>query len=283
MAGSDGKLDLSKLSVQPLSTSLNPSNIKILENHGLDGRSGYWCLKFQFDYELERGIVIRLCNFKYDGSGDIWSLEIEKCHYLKISDKNDLVSFDIVDKLININEMERLRQSASTEEKLRKYLEDNVIPLIKQKIKYTKYVPKFQFFLSHKSKDKPQMRSFKEGLNFLGYLTWLDETNMKMGSTLALDLKISVEKCDCFIAWLNEEYFKSDYCSAELLYAKQLGKIIIPFGVFSEVKASINENENLKFLNDLYIANPHKMSFFEILRRIDETLYNFEKMAFPCT
>jgi hypothetical protein len=94
-------------------------------------------------------------------------------------------------------------------------------------------------------------------------------------------LKTSIDDCDCFIAWLNEEYFKSEYCAAELLYAKNLGKIILPFGVFSEIKTQLREDGNLKFLEGLAKSNPNEMSFFEVLRRIDETLFNFEKMALP--
>ena len=102
-----------------------------------------------------------------------------------------------------------------------------------------------------------------------------------MGAHRPSALKTSIDDCDCFVAWLNEEYFKSEYCTAELLYAKTRGKIILPFGVFSEIKTRLREDENLKFLEDLLISNPNEMSFFEVLRRIDETLFNFEKMALP--
>ena len=274
-------MDLSKLRVGLLTASLNKRNIVILENHGLDGSSGFWWLKFKFDHGLEKDIVVRLTNFKYDSTGDVWTLEIEKCHYLGIKNKEDLVSFDIVDKLVNINELKRLRQCASNNEKLQEYLETNVIPLITKKIKYTKFAPQFRFFLSHKTKDKPIMRTFKDGLKFLGFATWIDESNMPMGAHLQLALKTSIEDCDCFIAWLNDEYFKSDYCKAELLYAKQLGKIILPFAVFGEIRTQVREVEELKFLEGLLISNPNEMSFFEILRRIDETLFDFEKMALP--
>jgi hypothetical protein len=274
-------VDLSELRIRPLTTSLNKNNIVILENHGLDGRTGFWWLKFKFDYKLEKELVVRLTNFKYDSTGDVWTLEIEKCDYLRIKSEKDLVSFDIVDKLVNINELKRLRQSALNDEKLQEYLETNILPLITKKIKYTKFSPTFRFFLSHKAKDKPIMRTFKDGLKFLGYSTWIDESNMPMGAHLESALKISVEDCDCFIAWLNEDYFGSKYCKAELLYAKQLGKIIIPFGVFREIRDGIRQKEELNFLEDLLISNPNEMSFFEILRRIDETLFDFEKLALP--
>ena len=281
IVNTSSKMDLSKLRVEPLTVSLNKYNVVILENHGLDGSSGFWWLKFKFDYKLEKDIVLRLTNFKYDSSGDIWTLEIEKCHYLRIKNITELVSLDIVDKLVNINELKRLRQFATNNEKLQAYLVENILPLITKKIKYTKYAPQFRFFLSHKSKDKSIMRTFKDGLRFLGYSTWIDESNMPMGAHLTLALKTSIEDCDCFIAWLNEEYFNSDYCKAELLYAKQIGKIVLPFGVYGEIKERINEVEELKFLKGLFISNPNEMSFFEVLRRIDETLFDFEKMAIP--
>ena len=272
-------MDLSNVSVKPLTTTLNPHNIVVKENVGLNERTGFWWLKFTFDYKLEKEITVRLTNFKNNPVTSVtWTLEVEKCHYLGIKTKEELVSFDMVDELVNTKELARLQQSISNE-RLREYLNTNVVEIIIKKIKYTKFAPQFRFFLSHKFKDKPIMRTFKDGLKFLGYSTWIDESNMPMGAYLAPALKNAVEKCDCLIAWVNEEYFKSKYCEAELLYAKKLGKIIIPFGVFGEIKAHLNGQ--LDFLNDLVISNPNEMSFFEVLKRIDETLFNFEEIAFP--
>ncbi|CAB4018047.1 TIR domain-containing [Paramuricea clavata] len=238
-------MDFSKIVVEPLSTSLNKSNIVITKNYGLDGSSGFWCLKFTFDYKLEKAIAVGLTNFKYDSTGKIWTLEIEKCHYLRIKNADDRVSFDMEDELVNVNELKRLRGCAFNNEKLQ-------------------------------AKDKPLMRTFKAGLKFLGYSTWIDKSDMPIVAHLPSALKISIDDCDCLIAWLNEEYFKSEYCTAELLYAKNLGKMILPFGVFSKIKTRLREDENLKFLEGLLISNPNEMSFFEVLRRIDETLFNFE-------
>ena len=270
-------MDFSDFLVEPLTTTLNEYNIKIIENHGLDGTLGYWWLKFHFDFELEKEIEIRLTNFKYDSTGNTWTLEISKCHYLGVRSKEEMVSFDIDDELINTNELVRLKESTLNGEKLREYLRANVIQLVKKKIKYTKYSPAFRFFLSHKSQDKSIMRTFKSGLKFLGYSTWLDEADMPMGAHLKAALKTAVENCDCFIAWLNKSFFESDYCKAELLYARKLGKIILPFGVYQEIKEHLNGE--FAFLNDLLISNWQTMSFFQVLRRIDETLFDFEKMA----
>ena len=180
-------------------------------------------------------------------------------------------------ELVNAKELSRLQECAASNEKLRQYLEDNVVPLVTKKIKYTRFTPQFRFFLSHKSRDKLAMRTFENGLKFLGYSTWIDEANMPMAASLQAALKTSIENCDCFIAWLNKDYFMSEYCNAELLYAKQLGKIILPFGVFGEIKEYLTGK--LEFLCHLFISNPESMSFFEVLRRIDETLFDFEKMA----
>ncbi|XP_028394975.1 uncharacterized protein LOC114519108 [Dendronephthya gigantea] len=273
------KINLADLKTElAVTTSMNEHNIKILEKVGLDESTGYWWLRFSFDYKLENGIVVILTNFKHDSTGTTWTLEIEKCHYLRISKKEDRISFDIVETLINITELKRLQQLSH--ERLRDYLGSNVVPLITKKIRYTKYKPQFRFFLSHKAKDKPILRTFKNGLAFLGYPTWLDESDMPYGY-LQPALKASIEECDCFIAWLNEEYFNSDYCTEELLYAKQLGKIILPFGVFGEIKTRLRADENLKFLERLLIDNPDEKSFFEVLRRIDSTLSNFEMIALP--
>ena len=124
------------------------------------------------------------------------------------------------------------------------------------------------------------MRTFERGLKFLGYSTWIDESDMPMAANLQAALKSSIDNCDCFIAWLNTDYFMSDYCKAELLYAKKQGKIILPFGDYSMIKGHMTGE--LEFLHHLFISNPELMSFFEVLRRIDKTLFDFEKMAIVC-
>ena len=179
------------------------------------------------------------------------------------------------DELVNSTQLAFLQQQQS-DEKLRQYLEENVIPLVLKKIKYAQYSPKFKIFLSHKSKDKPLMRTFKSGLKFLGYRTWIDEDDMPMGADLVPALKAAIDKCDCLIAWLTPDYFKSEYCEAELLYAKECRKIIIPFGVYSQIKE--NFTGDLEFLKDKLVFNPQEKTFLEILRRIDSTLFNFEEM-----
>ena len=271
-------MDLSKVSARPLQSTLNERNIVIKENFGLSERTGFWWLKFTFDYELEKGIEIRLTNFRHGSKDCVWTLEVTKCHYLGIKNAEEMASFDMVDELVNAKELSRLQQCSVSTERLRQYLETNVVPLITKKIKYTRYRPQFRFFLSHKSRDKPAMHTFENGLRFLGYSTWIDEANMPMAASLQAALKTSIEDCDCFIAWLNGEYFQSDYCKAELLYARKLGKIILPFGDYSQIKEYLTED--LAFLRCLYISNPEATSFFEVLRRIDETLFNFEKMLF---
>ena len=77
-----------------------------------------------------------------------------------------MASFDMVDVLVNIKELSRLQQCAASNEKLRQYLEDVVVPLATKKIKYARFTPQFRFFLSHKSRDKLAMRTLKTGSIF---------------------------------------------------------------------------------------------------------------------
>ena len=272
-------LDLSTVQTRTINKGLNPYNLAIVENHGLDSRTGFWWFVFTFDHGLEKGIQVRLTNFKYGGEklGKVWTLEVVKCSYLGIASKEEMASFDMTDELINAEELRRLQESAVSNEKLRQYLETNVVPLVTKKIKYTRFVPQFCFFLSHKSQDKPLMRTFENGLKFLGYKTWVDRVNMPMAANLPAALKTSIESSDCLLAWLNEEYMKSEYCRAELLYAKKLGKIILPLGVFSEIREHMTGE--FEFLQQLHVYNPSEASFFEVLRRIDDTLFNFETLA----
>ena len=268
-------MDFSTVETRPVTSSLNKYNIEIKENHGLNQRTGFWWLRFTFDYALEKDIEVRLFNFKYSGS-DVWTLEVVKCRYLGITHKEEMDSFDLEDELVNEQELRRLNECIESQEKLRKYLERNILPLVMKKIKYTRFLPQFSFFLSHKSVNKPLMRTFRNGLKFLGYQTWLDEEDMPVGS-LQGALRVAVEKCDCFVAWLNQEYFESDYCKAELLHARRNEKIILPFGVHHEIREHLTGD--FEFLAHLNIYDTTTSSFFEVLRRIDESLFNFESLT----
>ena len=276
-----GKMDLSKAQIRPIQSTLNKYNIEIKKNHGLNSKTGFWWLRFTFDYAVEKQIEVRLTNFKKfkknSTESTFLTMEIVKCDYLKITCEEEMESFDMEEELANLSELRRLNESVGSTEKLRKYLEDNILPLVMKKIHYTKFIPQFSFFLSHKSKDKPLMETFRNGLEFVGYQTWLDKDDMPMAARLQGALKVAIEKCDCFIVWLNEEFFKSDYCQAELLYARKLGKIILPFGVYSKIKDLFKGD--FEFLVDLHIYDPSTSSFFEVLRRIDQALFNFEVLT----
>ena len=268
-------MDLSSLKPRTVQVSRSKCNLKILENCGLNERTGFWWLKFTFDYGLEEGIVVRLLNFKYSRSSD-WTLEITKCSYLGITSEENMASFDMVDEFVNTTELLRLNDSVVSSEKLVDYLETNVVPLVTRKIKYTKFKPQFRFFLSYKTKDKPLMRTFQNGLCFIGYDTWLDTSHMPLGANLLLALKTSIDECDCLIAWLTEDYLTSQYCMAELVYAKKAGKIILPFGSYAGIKDHFKGD--LEFLQQHVVYDPNESSFFEVLRRIDDSLFSFEKL-----
>lgn len=120
------------------------------------------------------------------------------------------------------------------------------------------------------------MQTFRNGLKFLGFQTWLDEEDMPMAASLqgAWHWRWPPRNCDCLVAWLNKEYLETDYCKVELLYAKHLGKIILPFGVYEEIKEHLTWD--FEFLAHLHIYDTTTSSFFEVLRRIDDSLFNFE-------
>lgn len=267
-------MDLSTHQPRMVQAQRRKYNIEITENYGLNQSTGFWWLCFTFDYALEKNINVRLTNFKYKNND--WTLEVTKCHYLGITSAENMASFDMVNEFVNSVELTLLNESAISKEKLYHYLETNVVPIVIRKIKYTKYKPQFRFFLSHKTRDKPLMRTFENGLRFLGYDTWLDTVNMPLGASLQGALKSSIDDSDCLIAWLNEEYLQSEYCTAELLYARKQGKIILPFGIYNDIKEHFTGE--MEFLKQQVVFDPKSSSFFEVLHRIDETLFNFEKL-----
>mmetsp|Transcript_4685 Transcript_4685/g.14624 ORF Transcript_4685/g.14624 Transcript_4685/m.14624 type:complete len:268 (+) Transcript_4685:38-841(+) len=266
-------MDFAAVSTEPgVTSSSNDDNIRIDDSNLT---SGYLWLVFSFDFGLEKGIKVQVCNFKEGATSSRLTLEVAKCKYLGINNASDGSALVVEEEVAAASkEVERLRKLAP--EDLRTYLRSNVVPLVKRKVFYTKFRPQFTFFLSHKTRDKPAMRSLKSGLQFLGYATWLDESDVQMGANLQANLKLALDRCDCLIAWLTKEYFESDYCNAELKYARSIGRIIIPFGDYGEIKDYLVGD--FGFLKDHLVADPRK-SFFEILRRIDSTLYNFQDIV----
>ena len=180
-------MDLSSVTPTLVQANLNRFNVRVVENKGLNERTGFWFLRFVFDHEMEKEIEVRLTNYKYSDRSD-WTLELVKCDYLGIPSKVDMASFDMIDNFINSHELTRINDCSKSDEKLLNYLETNIMPLVTKKIKYTKFKPQFRFFLSHQSNDKPFMRTFQQGLKFLGYDTWLDEVNMPEGAELKVIL-----------------------------------------------------------------------------------------------
>lgn len=226
---------------------------------------------------LDKGIELRLTNSKYSDRSD-WTLEIIKCKYLHIYSEDHMASFDMADKFINYHELQQIMDCSRSNESLRKYLEDNIIPLVIKKIKYTRYKPQFHIYLSYHSQDSmPFIHTFENGLKFLGYETWLDETNIAMGSNRLSAIKTAIDQCDVFIAWLNPTFMEDSVAQAELRYAYSKRKIILAFGTNEVRKYFIGE---FQFLSDLHVHDPHKGSFFEVLRRIDSDLFEFEKLTF---
>ncbi len=264
-------IDMSKIDPVLLSSNTRKYNITILENYGLNGRTGYWWFHFSFDYELEKSIEVRLTNFKYDYCKD-WTLEIVKCIYLGIHTADRKISFDMADEFINIAELYKLMTNA---ENLERYIEQYIVPLVTKRIKYSKYKPQFQFYLSYLSDHVPFMRTFQNGLKFLGYDTFL-ESDKPFGNILA-KVKTSIERCDCFLPWIDEQYMTDGNRRSELLYAYKAKKIILPFGDRSVIEKYFTDE--FSFMKFLHIYNPMNDSFFEVLQKIDETLFNFETLV----
>ena len=270
-------VDFSKVIVRSVSVPQSKYNIKIMEEYGLDGRTGFWMMRFTFDYCLETKIEVHLTNTKY--SNVMWTMEVAKCRYLGIESRSQLQSFDIADELMNTRELNSIIGSDAFIETKLQYIEHYIIPLVTKKIKYTRFKPQFRLFLSHRWLNKDAVGSLQNGLTFLGYESWLDKNDMPIGAQLQPALKVAIDQHDCFVAWLNEEYMVSDFCRAELLYAKEKGKIIIGFGDHENVKHYFTEK--FEFLKGLHIFDPTKSpSFYKVLFRLDNALFDFENLPF---
>ena len=270
-------VDLAKVFVRSVSVPQSKYKIKIVEEHGLNWKSGFWMMRFTFDYCLETNIEVHLTNTKYKNV--MWTMEVAKCRYLGIESRSQLLSFDVADELMNTQELNSIVGSDAFIETKLQYIEHCIIPLVTKKIKYSRYKPQFRLFLSYCWLNKDAMVSLQNGLTFLGYETWLDKNDMPIGAQLQPALKVAIDQRDCFVAWLNKEYMKSDYCRAELLYAKEKGKIIIVFGEHENVKNYFTEK--FEFLKGLHVFDPTKSpSFYEVIFRLDNALFGFEDLPY---
>ncbi|RMU09290.1 hypothetical protein ALP36_200121 [Pseudomonas syringae pv. coriandricola] len=73
-----------------------------------------------------------------------------------------------------------------------------------------------KIFLSHTSKDKPNVRAVANYLESAGYTVWLDEWEMTPGDSLVRKISEGVESSDKLVVFLSPESIQSSWVEKEL-------------------------------------------------------------------
>lgn len=241
----------------------------MLEDQGLSERTGFWFLKFAFTCSAhpDETAELVLTNFK-DKSGG-WTFEITRCPALKIDDRDTRLSMSIAEAFINTDELHRLRAVTEASSTFERHLATYVAPLVVKKIRTTAPVacnprlPRVKLFLSHPGSAKPLMRTLREGLEFVGYDVWYDETSFEPGDALWGTLDAAIRDCDAVVAWIDPDFLASSWCTRELACAGRYSKHVVPFGVFDEIEPGLTGE--LAFVKDIAVHSPREKSIFRVL------------------
>ena len=78
-----------------------------------------------------------------------------------------------------------------------------------------------KIFLSHKSPDKTLVRNFKQTLEMLGFLPWLDEDAMAAGMELERSILKGMRESCSAVFFITPRFADENYLAAEINYAIQ--------------------------------------------------------------
>ena len=99
-----------------------------------------------------------------------------------------------------------------------------------------------KIFLSHKSKDKSNVREFKNILQKLGFSPWLDEEELKAGDKLNRSLLKGMQESCAAIFFITDNYEDTQYLSDEIDYAKNRAMEDPNFKIITLVFNNANHN-----------------------------------------
>lgn len=89
-----------------------------------------------------------------------------------------------------------------------------------------KYLEKNYIFLSYSHVDRDMLNVISSKLINDGYRIWYDD-GINPGSEWSEDIAIRIEKAKIFLAFITNEYIRSENCRDELSYARENSLTII--------------------------------------------------------
>lgn len=112
-----------------------------------------------------------------------------------------------------------------------------------------------QVFISYARQDgKDLALRLRDDLQLVGYMPWLDLSEIQGGASWSENIEDAIEACDVMLALMSDGAYKSEYCRAEQLRAIRKGKRIIPLLVQPEADRPIH----LEPLNYVDFSDPER-------------------------
>lgn len=107
-----------------------------------------------------------------------------------------------------------------------------------------------QVFLSYSDHDRPFMEDIRKVLMRESFTVWTNTQDIKTGSDFQEAINRGIEEADNLVYMISPDSLRSPYCQAEIEYARQLNKRIIPLLIRpTEMQEIPAELRSLQFIN----------------------------------
>lgn len=115
-------------------------------------------------------------------------------------------------------------------------------------------------FLSYATEDKAQMQVVREALMREGFTVWTNLTDIRAGIDFQTAINQGIEASDTVVYLISPDSLTSEYCQAEIEYAEELNKRILPIIIcptdFEQVPERLRAIQFISLVNSSNDVNP---------------------------
>lgn len=131
-----------------------------------------------------------------------------------------------------------------------------------------------EIFISHSSKDKPEVEKLLPLINALGLPVWFDKYNIDVGQSIIDKLQDGIKNSHAVIFWITHNFLESRWCKKELnAFIKRMVEEDIL--IISILDQHICVDELPIFLQDIKYIQRENESLEDIIKELLPTLKNF--------
>ena len=137
---------------------------------------------------------------------------------------------------------------------------------------------KMPVFISHTSRNKPEIEDFIPFLNAANLPIWYDEVNIDYGDSIVKKVQEGIKDSGAVIFWITKDFLKSNWCQIEMesFLNRLAGKNDLL--VFSIVHDEVDNDElPLFLLNRKYLKLGKKDTLEQIAQKIIPTLRSYKE------